>query len=488
MNNLTPFLFLMVAAAAVGSVIARGFWPVIGALAFLFFLAAAWRWPLIVFYCLVAYLPFQLALNLTPDIDLMSGRVLILGLFFVWLIRELYQNKKRVNAFFADKVSVWLMVFFLLAAASIIVADNQIWGLRKLLVFASIFPLFWLAQFLIKSEKEQRTLIYVIVGGAIVSSLVSLAQFLGQFIFGREAVMSFWAANVLPLFSGAGFGSLVASNPSWQVAIGGQTIMRAIGLFPDPHTLSFYLGLVFPFVLALLFLGKKKSLALFIVSCLLLAVLLLTFSRGGYFGLLACLAVFFLFAWRFFGAGEKKFFSACFLVMAAILLLVGRPVAIRLASSFNLSEGSNMGRLVIWQDSWEIIKKNPIIGVGLGNYPLAVGLEQNYRSAVTSHNLYLDILAETGLFGLLAWLALIFAAAKGAIKKIDKAPIIALGALSALTYFSVHSFFETAIFNPTVLAFLMIILGLVPSRGSNMLYDKPDKKAISPAALISGKP
>ena len=462
------FLILAIVLATIlGSVIVYGFWLTLGVLAFLFFLAAAWRWPLIVFYCLVAYLPFQLALNLTPDIDLMSGRVLILGLFFIWLAKEFYcrQSLKlvrsvRVSAFLKNRVSAALALFFILAVASIIDADNQIWGLRKLLIFASIFPLFWLTQFLIKNEKEQRILIYVIVGGAIVSSLVSLAQFLGQFIFGREAVMSFWAANVLPLFSGAGFGSLVASNPSWQVAIGGQTIMRAIGLFPDPHTLSFYLGLVFPFVLALLFLGKKKSLALFIVSCLLLAVLLLTFSRGGYFGLLACLAVFFLFAWRFFGAREKKFFSACFLVMAAILLLVGRPVATRLASSFNLSEGSNMGRLVIWQDSWEIIKKNPIIGVGLGNYPLAVGLEQNYRNAVTSHNLYLDILAETGLFGLLAWLALIFAAAKGAIKKIDKAPIVALGALSALTYFSVHSFFETAIFNPTILAMLMIVLGL----------------------------
>ena len=158
--------------------------------------------------------------------------------------------------------------------------------------------------------------------------------------------------------------------------------------------------------------------------------------------------------------GAKKFLGATSLLLVVILLLVGWPVATRLISSFDFREGSNMGRLVVWQDSWEIIKKSPIIGVGLGNYSLAVNFNQDYRNAVTSHNLYLDLLAETGLLGLAAWLTVLGLGGLAAWRKIGSEPVEAFSTLSALAYFGAHSFFETAIFNPTGLAFLMIILAL----------------------------
>lgn len=409
---------------------------------------------------LIAYLPFQAALNIAPDIDLMSGRVLILGLFFVWVMKALGQGKKLFSLLFPNPTAVWLIIFFLLAAFSILTAATPAWGLRKLLVFASIFPLFWLVRFLIRSLKEQRALIWVVVGSATLSALVALAQFGAQFIFGREAVMSFWAAKIAPIFSGASLASLVTSNPSWQVAVGGQTIMRAIGLFPDPHMLAFYLGLALPFALALMFFEKKFRWLFFAVCCLLLTVLLLTFSRGGYLGLGVSLIVFFVLGWRYFGHLAKKFLAVSLTLVILVLLLVGWPVVARLVSSFDLGEGSNLGRLAIWQDSWEVIKKDPLVGVGLGNYPAAVDFSGAYRSAVTSHNLYLDIWAELGLLGLLAWLALVFTAVKEAYQARNQNPVVAFGVFSSLAYFSSHSFFETAIFNPTALAFLMIVLGL----------------------------
>ena len=507
------FLIIIIVAAALGGGVVYGFWLTLGVLAFLFYLAVAWRRTQMVFYFLVAYLPFQAALNLSSDVDLMSGRGLILGLFGVWAVKEVYQKRIRLKrelnppqpllaereekaldfrALFKNHIFIALALFFILSAISIFGAENQIWGLRKLLVFVSIFPLFLLTGALIKSKKDAQTLVYVIIGGATFSAMIALAQFLAQFVFGLEEVMNFWAARIIPLFSGASFGSLVASNPSWLVNIGGQTIVRAIGLFPDPHILAFYLGLTLPFSLAVMIFGNfepgisldagEKNTAspqsssqqrrggntefaehlfiLFIVNCLLLIVLLLTFSRGGYLGLLFSLAVFVFFAWQRFDSKDKKFFGATVLLAAVILLLVGRPVANRLISSFDAQEGSNLGRLAIWQDSRQIIKKNPITGVGLGNYSLAVSFSQDYRNAVTSHNLYLDIWAETGIFALLAWLFMFVAAVREAYKKIKNLPVIVFGCLTALSYFFAHSFFETPIFNPTALAFLMVVLGL----------------------------
>lgn len=421
-------------------------------------------WLLLV---LVAYLPFQVALNLTSEIDLMSGRVLILGLFVFWLIKEIYQRQTKIKTFFTDKISLALLVFFLLAAASIFTAENQAWGWRKLLVFASIFPLFWLTRFLTGDEKKRRTLVAVIIGSAALTAGIALAQFMAQFVFSLETVMNFWAGKITPLFSGASFGALVAANPSWLVEINGQALMRAIGLFPDPHMLSFYLGLAFPFALARLFFEKKYHFLWLGVSGLLIAVLLLTFSRGGYLGLLVSLAAFFMLSWRYFMPLTKKFVASGLLLALAILFLVGWPVLTRLAASFDLSEGSNLGRLSVWQDSWAIIKFKPIIGVGLGNYSLAVDFNDEYRSAVTSHNLYLDLWAELGFFGLSAWLLILALAARAAWQKRQDEPAIAFGALAALAYFISHSFFETAIFNPTALAFLMIVLGLATADGED---------------------
>jgi O-antigen ligase len=162
--------------------------------------------------------------------------------------------------------------------------------------------------------------------------------------------------------------------------------------------------------------------------------------------------------------GKAQKFIAGFIFLAAVFLLIfGWPVIARFSSSFDLAEGSNSGRLLIWQDSWEVFKKSPVTGAGLGNYSLALNFASDYRNSLTSHNLYLDLLAELGVFGLLVWLWFYGSALKQLQLGIKSCFPAALGVLGALTYFFIHSFFETAIFNPTVLAFLMIILGLTLS-------------------------
>lgn len=58
-------------------------------------------------------------------------------------------------------------------------------------------------------------------------------------------------------------------------------------------------------------------------------------------------------------------------------------------------EGSDNGRLLLWARSLSLWKDNPIFGAGLqGNYRAFGGV---------SHNTYVQILSETGLFGLAIW-------------------------------------------------------------------------------------
>lgn len=413
------------------------------------------------FYALVAYLPFQLALNLSADVDLMSGRLLILLLPAAWLLRAIKEKKQYL---FDSHISLALMLFFAVSLLSVFVAQNPGWGLRKILFFLTLFPLFFLTRVFIQNRAQVKKLIVLLVGTAASSAVLALGQFLAQFIFGVQEVANFLGQSIAPRFWGVNFGQLVTQNPSWYVSINGQTLMRAIGLFPDPHMLSFFLGLTSPLVLVLAAGVRKKRLLLSAIYCLMFAVLVLTFSRGGYLGLiLSVLAMAFL-AWPRLGRPAKTFLFSVGLLVVTFLFIFGATVTSRLFSSFDTAEGSNVGRLAIWRQSLAQAGKNPFLGVGLGNYPLAINFNEDYRSAVTSHSLYLDLLAETGIFGLAAWLWFIVAAGRDALRSV-KTPTfftaaLAIGIFGSLAYFSLHAFFETPIFNVTVLAFLMIVAGL----------------------------
>lgn len=413
------------------------------------------------FYFLVAYLPWQLALNLAPDVDLLSGRVMILLLFLVWLIKVVKSGGLKTAR---NQVAIALILILAVSLISLLVAQNPVWGARKWLVFVSVFPLFFLTKYFINDWKKTRQLIWVMSVSAALAALVALGQFLAQFIWGLEKVMAWWGGQIAPWFLGQTFAQSVIQNPSWLVEISGRTLMRAIGLFPDPHMLAFFLGLTSPLVLVMIFYEKRYRLLLFIVYCLSFIVLLLTFSRGGYLGLVLGLAAMSVMAWRHLAVKEKKFWGSFLVLALIVILLVGVPVLGRFFSSFDLAEGSNLGRLAIWQESWAVFKTSPMLGVGLGNYPLALDFGANYRSAVTSHNLYLDILAETGLLGLAVWgwfgWGVLGGAARQSKNQNRTLVILGSGVLGSGVYFLTHSFFETAIFNPTILAYLMIVAGL----------------------------
>jgi len=154
------------------------------------------------------------------------------------------------------------------------------------------------------------------------------------------------------------------------------------------------------------------------------------------------------------------------LYLSLLLIIVpGTPFSDRFYASFDLDEGSNMGRLEMWQQAGQIGLDNFWQGVGLGNYSLIVDSDLDYRNPVTAHNLYLDFFSEMGIFTLTIWLILILGTIGQLFEKLInldnmEEKYILIGLIGSLVYFSVHSCFETAIYNPSVLALLMIVLGL----------------------------
>ncbi|MEK7160624.1 MAG: O-antigen ligase family protein, partial [Patescibacteria group bacterium] len=391
---------------------------------------------------LLFYLPSQIALNLANGIDLMSGRALIMIFAGVYFIKKMNPTPPRqggagyLGGYFLRGVPPWRdkyqippfhpcgkppgiqgnkikneriflreslkkyaapLLFLIVAAASLLVAENQFWGGRKLLLFLTVFPIYFVARELLGSSLKKGQVIFWLSSGASLAALVALGQFLAQFIFGLEETVKWWSEFIAPHFFGASFAKLVAINSSWLVAVSGQNWLRAFGFFPDPHMLSFCLGLTAPLLAAALVVRKKTTLVGWFFLGLILLALFLTFSRGGYLGIMAALGVFLLVGWPRLERKLKKIIFTALGLLIVLMIIWGAPVANRFVSSFDLNEGSALGRWQIWQESAIIFSHQPILGVGLGNYSLAINWQADYRNAMPSHNLYLDLLVETGV-------------------------------------------------------------------------------------------
>src|SRR3989338_2104973 len=227
------------------------YWPLMAIVFFGVFLLALVS-PEKALLGLIIYLPFQVALNIAPGIDLASIRVLILLLFSAWILFLLARKGGKIATIFACHYFV-LVTFLFWSAVSLFWALNLEWGLRKIAVFASIFPLYFLVQSATAEKEQVKKIISFLVAGASVVSVIALIQFFSQFFVGLDSSAQFWARNVAPLFYGRSLTDAVMANSSWFVNVGGRTYFRAVSFFPDPHMLAFYLVLVFAPALTMIF-------------------------------------------------------------------------------------------------------------------------------------------------------------------------------------------------------------------------------------------
>jgi hypothetical protein len=90
---------------------------------------------------LVFYLPFQIALNLSAGFDVASGRVLILLFFTVWLAHSLKNKELEIDF---SLQTLLISAFLFIATFSLLEATEMDAAIRKLLVFFSVFPLYFI--------------------------------------------------------------------------------------------------------------------------------------------------------------------------------------------------------------------------------------------------------------------------------------------------------------------------------------------------------
>lgn len=278
--------------------------------------------------------------------------------------------------------------------------------------------------------------------------------------------------------------------------------MRAYGTFEQPNPYGGYLGLTLPVALGLavvaaLGLGRWSrhwrwfTLAVAgICAALMLAALIMSWSRGAWLGLGA--AVVGMVVALVVKSGRGAVLGVVLVALVAYALLAGGlahipPSLVQRFSDFIPYMGVSdvrgaevtdanfavLERLAHWQAAWQMWTDHPWLGVGIGNYEPVYpryALSQWPLPLGHAHNYYLNIAAETGIVGLGAYLLLWGTALLQAWRAVRRGSGwelgVALGVLGVVIHLSVHNFVDNLYVHGMYLH-LAVLLGLITSIASN---------------------
>lgn len=418
---------------------------------------------------LAVFMPFQFALNIAPGFDVAILRVIIILLFVFIVVKSLTEQKLVIPT---DQQSILLIAFFVVNIFSLFFANNLAFGIRKILFLASIFPLYFILSYQLNNDQTDKKLIRFfkcLVWGGFLSFVFGFIVFLGQFVFGIDALISFYE-KIGPLFWGQSLSDSVLSYQSFLVNIGGADYFRMASLFPDPHNFALFAGMISFLSLALyvdFFRENKKSKINFygMISLMGFVAIFLSFSRAAYIALIASLLIFAALGFKNIFSQKIKTFLLLGIVFLA-MISVFSPVTGRFLDIFSREDGSNIGRVQILKDGLNIFKDNILFGVGIGNAPLRYNEDIEYRNPTNSHNTYLEIAIENGILGLVLWIGLIlgmiFRLVAMSLRQVgdrQEYPMV-LGVVCALAFFAIHSLFEVFLYSPINLSVLMILMAL----------------------------
>ncbi len=173
---------------------------------------------------------------------------------------------------------------------------------------------------------------------------------------------------------------------------------RLIGTLSDPNLFIFYNTIFFTY-----FLANLKSFKHKVGLALCLATNLLTFSRGG---ILAMLLVFLLFFFMNNPIRQMKIALGVLVSVFALGYVTIFQMKFDVLAIFekrieDFSRDGGSGRFELWGRAWDYFVSNPFLGIGAFNFP-----QYNnylYGKELQAHNMFLDILAESGIAGLLLY-------------------------------------------------------------------------------------
>lgn len=245
--------------------------------------------------------------------------------------------------------------------------------------------------------------------------------------------------------------------------------LRVYSTFENPNVYGEYLLLAVPLTFAMTFQTKRVIGRLYYLlsTVVLLCALALTYSRGCYLALILAFAVFLFYV-------SRRLLAICAVLMLFVPFALPATIINRFASITNLADSSTSYRLHIWEGSLKMISDFWYMGIGHGTeafnsvYPY---YSLNSIVAPHSHNLYLQLTVEMGIWGLIVFLLVMFSFFNDSVSTIKKQTatgtrvMIAAG-VAAVVGFLFQGLFDYVFYNYRVYLIFFMTLGLLTAYNS----------------------
>jgi len=466
----------------------------------------------------IASIPLFIALPITESFDSMASWRILLSVLFLVLFFKSGISINLVKTKQGWKLEFLIGIFLLIGFLSLFVALDFVSGFKKLLFLINAFLLFIIIRNVAYKNKEAIfkiiSALKVAVGLVLVLGFV---QLFSTFFIRLYKFWGFWAEQVIPAFYGQAMGNLLSYSNAWFSYYAYQIpTLRMFSVFPDSHSFAFFIILSLPIFLTTIFLNssdsKKKTVLLYLFLSLALISIIFSGSRGAWVSAIMSLVLFLFVILLFYSPtirswtnlfrpkstkdwtksiqliiGSLIIFFLLFPISSGILLIsqfregmdLGKlSIFERARTITDLSELSAKNRLDIWQRTIDSIIKYPVLGVGLGNFPLIINEDISAaKRGASAHNLYLDVAAEMGIFALLVLLAVFWQIFRTAwqIFYTSSDPFFRTWAgffILALVWILGYSLFDIVLLNDKVLLFFIANLGILYAAKSSLSFNK----------------
>jgi putative inorganic carbon (hco3(-)) transporter len=401
--------------------------------------------PLIVFF-----LPVTPFLNWNFPVRDLSTLVRFSFFAGVFLYRATHKKDLR-RWLFGGWLARAILAYLAIAAASAIILNPlTLDAQRELMRLASYVCFYYVITDWCQTQGNTRTLLKVLMVSTIVVALFGLWQSLTA---GYSALYDV----LYPVQEE------IAQIPAWEG--------RITSFLEHYNGLAGYLNLVLPFCLAFAVGDTDSVLRTLSRWCLALGAiaLLLTQSRGG---LLAFVAI--LLVYAYLSADDRKARIRQVALVLIVCLLAAAVAGFFFQRLGEIDDFTTVSRLAIWGGAFAVFARSPLLGTGFGNLRALMGGLLNLPDGWTgdAHNLYLELLAETGLVGFMVFSVLIILALRTALRQLRKTEnhfdrIIAIAIFAAICGVLVHGtvdyLFHTT---PQVTALFFLVLGLSTAQAS----------------------
>ncbi|MBR4110881.1 MAG: O-antigen ligase family protein [Clostridia bacterium] len=375
-----------------------------------------------------------LTVAMAPILSTMQMLLLVLFTTMSFVIKICMDENFK---FTYTPLNTWVIVFVLIYLFSGIVSLDMMSSIKISMLVISFMMFYFVIVNSITTKKQLKVILNIFV---IIGALVSLFG-IYQYIFAGSFASS----------------SFVDKEMFEDIKT------RVNGTFDNPNVLGEYLLFVIPIAASLFFAEKGWIKKIFYMGfggvCII--CLALTYSRGCYLGILLALAVFLLLI-------NLKWIIAFILGIIAAPAFLPQSIINRFSSIGNMADSSTSYRVSIWKGAIDMIKDYWYRPIGQGTtafnsiYPL---YSYSGVGAQHSHNLFLQLLIETGIVGIISFLGIIYKFFQTVLCGLKKAKeafykYCFIGFASGMIGFLLQSIFDNTWYNNKIILIFWIFVAL----------------------------